>query len=379
MSGRSSEEGRKTAQQVRPAHAVRSHNSAAVLRKLVEVGVGGLVLVFAVAWMSGGCGEKIAPDDLAPPTATGGAKSDVVIARHDRVYEQASGTLLSERHTTIASKILARIEEVRVRAGDTVQAGDVVVRLDSRDLGARFAASEQVVTAAEAALVLARSERARVEKLFESGVTTRSEMDRTRRDLDVAISNLEAAEQHRVDAEVGRSHGEIRSPVTGRVVDRLAEPGDTAAPGAPLLRVYDPGSLRLEAPIREGLATRLRTGQPLEVTIASVGLELSGVIDEIVPYAEPGARTFLVKVRVPASPRLYAGMYGRVRVPGGERRRLLVDARAIETIGQLEFVEVVDAEGRSLRRLVTTGRLAEEGRIEVLSGLAEGERVALRM
>jgi len=56
-----------------------------------------------------------------------------------------------------------------------------------------------------------------------------------------------------------------------------------------------------------------------------------------------------------------------------------VDVRAVETIGQLEFVEVIDAEGRSLRRLVTTGRVAEKGRIEVLSGLAEGERVELRL
>ena len=84
-------------------------------------------------------------------------------------------------------------------------------------------------------------------------------------------------------------------------------------------------------------------------------------------------------MRIPASPRLYAGMFGRVRVPGGERRRLVVDARAIETIGQLEFVQVIDADGRSLRRLVTTGRPAEEGRVEVLSGLAEGERVVVRM
>ena len=379
MSGRSSGEDPKAA---KPTHAVESAGTpkhAGALRKAIEVGVGGLILVLAVVWMSGGCGERITPGDLAPPAATEVANSDVVTAEHGQVYEQASGTLLSERRTTIASKILARIEEMRVRAGDTVQAGDVVVRLDIRDLEARLAASEQAVTAAEADLALARAERARVEKLFASGIATRSEMDRTRKDLAVASSNLEAAQQRRVDAEVGRSHGEIRSPVTGRVVDRLAEPGDTAAPGAPLLRVYDPGSLRLEAPIREGLATRLRAGQPLEVTIPSLDLELAGVIDEIVPHAEPGARTFLVKVRVPASPRLYAGMFGRVRVPGGERRRLTVDVRAVETIGQLEFVEVIDAAGRSLRRLVTTGRAAEEGRIEVLSGLAEGERVELRL
>jgi membrane fusion protein (multidrug efflux system) len=369
-----------------------SQQKGKTLRKLIEVAVGGVVLLVLVVWMSGGCGERIAPEDLAPAAGNRSARSEPVILERVEIHEQASGTLVSERHTTIASKILARIEDVKVSAGDTVQVGDVVVRLDSRDLEARLAAASESVTAAEAALALARSERGRVEKLFESGVSTLAAMDRTRRDLDVARSGLETAQQLRVNAEVGFSHGEIRSPVAGRVVDRLAEPGDTAAPGAPILRIYDPGSLRLEAPIREGLATRLTVGQPLDVHVAALALDLSGTIDEIVPYAEPGARTFLVKVRVPVNPGLYAGMYGRVRVPAGERNRLVIDARAIERIGHLEFVHVFDEDGRALRRLVTTGRLTDgrlidgrltDGRstdgqrIEVLSGLAEGERVRL--
>jgi len=356
----------------------RNDTRGRALRKAMEVVIGGAVLIFAVVWMSGGFAERIAPEDLPPARHPASLAVDVVQAERSAVFELASGTLVSERHTTIAAKILARIEEVAVRPGDTVRAGDVVVRLDARDLEARLAASREAVTASEAALALARSERARVEQLFASGVSTRSEMDRTRRDLDVASSELEAAQQRRVDAEVGLSHSEIPSPVSGRVVERLAEPGDTAAPGAPLLRIYDPGSLRLEAPIREGLATRLTAGQPLDLHIAALELELSGTIDEIVPFAEPGARTFLVKLRVPESPRLYAGMYGRVRVPAGERRRLRVDARAIERIGQLEFVQVVSEDGASSRRLVTTGgRSDADGRIEVQSGLAEGERVEL--
>ena len=71
-------------------------------------------------------------------------------------------------------------------------------------------------------------------------------------------------------------------------------------------------------------------------------------------------------------------MYGRVRVPAGERGRLVVDSRAIERIGQLEFAYVQAADGRWLRRLVKTGRALDGGRIEVQSGLAEGERVTLR-
>ena len=126
--------------------------------------------------------------------------------------------------------------------------------------------------------------------------------------------------------------------MSGRVVDRLAEPGDTAVPGRPLLRIYDPTVLRVEVPLRESLAVRLTVGAPLKVRVPSLDEEVEGVIDEIVPFAEPGARTLLVKVRLPYDARLFAGMFARAAFPAGERVWLVVPERAVERVGQLEFV-----------------------------------------
>jgi RND family efflux transporter MFP subunit len=193
----------------------------------------------------------------------------------------------------------------------------------------------------------------------------------------VAAAAVEAAEQHVADARVARTHAEIRSPVSGRVIDRLAEPGDTAAPGVALLRIYDPATLRIEAPVRESLAVGLRTGQPIRVEVDALGRRVVGEIDEIVPFAEPGARTLLVKVRLPQDPALLAGMFGRIEVPAGEASRLLVPKSAVERVGQLEFVTVLRSDGGAERRLVTTGRPYGASEVEVLSGLAEGEQVRL--
>jgi hypothetical protein len=99
------------------------------------------------------------------------------------------------------------------------------------------------------------------------------------------------------------------------------------------------------------------------------------VSEEIVPFAEPGARTLLVKVVLPQDPRLYGGLFARVAIPAGTRTRLLVPEAAIERVGQLEFVTVIDDKHRLERRLVTLGEYREGGSIEVLSGLAAGERV----
>jgi RND family efflux transporter MFP subunit len=341
---------------------------------------GATVLVLALVWLSGGCREKIAPIEeatvpqggVAAPGRTAPVREEIT-----DVVEDASGTLASERHTTVSSKILARIEQIPVRAGAEVREGDLLVRLDGRDLQARARAAREEVRAARAAVELALSEKTRVEALYAADAATRQQLDRASTQREVTAADLEGAEQRLRDSEIGLSYAEIRSPVSGRVIDRLAEPGDTAAPGAPLLRIYDPGRLRLEAPIRESIATRLAPGQSLRVSVGAVGVVVDGEIDEIVPYAEPGARTFLVKIRLPSDPRLYAGMFGRVAVPAGQRTLRTVPATALNRIGQLEYVLVLRGEDPAERRLVTTGPTDAEGRIEVLSGLVPGEVVIL--
>jgi membrane fusion protein, multidrug efflux system len=173
------------------------------------------------------------------------------------------------------------------------------------------------------------------------------------------------------------SYAEIRSPVSGRVVDRLADPGDTAVPGKPLLSVYDPNALRIEVPVRESLAITLKIDEALQVRVGARENLLTGTVDEIVPQAETGSRTFLVKVGLPAEPEIYAGMFGRIYLPAGERKRLTMPEAAAVQIGQLTFVDVLGPDRHVSRRLVTLGRPAGEGRVEVLSGLDRGDEVLL--
>jgi membrane fusion protein (multidrug efflux system) len=351
-----------------------------IMKNVLQIVVGGGVLIAAVAWLSGGCSERIGPED-GPGHAEGApivGETVQVIEERAMVYEDVSGTVFSARHTTISSKILARIESITVRAGDEIEAGTVVVRLDSRDLDARLAAARESVRSARAASELAVSEQKRVAGMHASNVASKRDLDRTDAALRMASAEFERALQNVANAEVALSYAEIRSPSTGRVIDRQAEPGDTAAPGAPIIKIYDPGSMRLEAPVREGLATKLTSGQALMVRIEALDLTLEGAIDEIVPAAEPGARTFLIKVRLPHDPRIFSGMFGRVAVPAGERQRLVVPKSAIDRIGQLEYVTVVAQDGTAFRRMVTTGPGAGEDGLEVLSGLSAADRVIVR-
>jgi membrane fusion protein (multidrug efflux system) len=349
------------------------------MRSGVEAVLGLVVLGGAVAWLSGGCEERVAPHAVdLPGTPVAAARVVEVEASVDPAVEWASGEVASARHVVVSSRVLARIDEIRVRAGSSVAEGDVLVVLDARDLAARAGETEQALRAAEARLELAQREYTRAEELFRTGVAAQRRMDEASSQLRAAKADVAGAAQALEEARTGASFAEIRSPVAGRVVDRLAEPGDTAVPGRPLLRIYDPGLLRVEAPVRESLAVGLAVGDGLRVEIPALGDPVEGRIDEIVPFAERGARTLLVKVSLPRTDgRLFAGMFARVAIPAGERRRLLVPDAAVERVGQLEFVTVVRDDGTGERRLVTTGEAARGGLVEALSGLRAGERVQL--
>jgi RND family efflux transporter MFP subunit len=346
---------------------------------VLQIGGGILVVATTVAWFSGSCEPKIRPGEMGPAEGASVAEGPVVAVERSvvPVLETASGTIQSARHTTVSARIMARIEDVRVRAGSDVKQGDVLVVLDARDLEARVREAREAGASARSQLDLAASERSRIEQLWKAGVAAQRDLDRARSAAQVAGAEVEGAGQRLRDAEAGLSHAEIRSPVSGRVVDRLAEPGDTAAPGSPLLRIYDPGQLRLEAPVRESLAQHLAVGQRVPLIVEAAVESLDGEIEEIVPQAEPGSRTFLVKVRFPPSPRVLAGMFGRIGVPAGERTRLRIPEAAVERIGQLEFVTAIGSDGRTERRLVTTGARGADGLVETLSGLGPDESVRL--
>lgn len=350
-----------------------------VVRRTIEVLVGLVVIVVAVLWLSGGFGERIAPDRAEIARLL--VPEDASVAQVERtvtdVTEWASGAVASAVETEVSSQIMARIEEVRVTAGDAVQADQALVVLDRQEPLARAAQARQALAAAKARLDLARSELNRVEQLFESNVVARQRLDQATADFTGAQADVDRLERALDAAETALAYTEIRAPVGGVVVDRLAEPGEMASPGRPLLRIYDPAALRVEVPVRESLAVRLATGQSLGIEVPARGVTLDGTIEEIVPFAEPGARTLLVRVGLPGDPQLYAGLFARVAIPAGQRERLLVPSPAISRVGQLDFVTTVGAERQLRRRFVTLGEPVADDRIEVLSGLTVGEAVLL--
>jgi RND family efflux transporter MFP subunit len=351
----------------------------AFFKTVVPVVAGLAGLTFVIAWLAGSFTEKIGPGRVADVERRLEAdqKTDTVHEVQKAYIEEAVGTLRAAGRAEVSARVLARIESVAVSAGNLVAAGDVLIRLDAAEFNARVKQAEQAVLSAEASRRQAETDFARVENLFKQNVATKSDLDNSRATLDVATAEESRAKQALEEANIVLSYAEIRAPRAGRVVDRLAEPGNTARPGEPLLVIYDAASLRLEAAVLERLAVKLKPGDTLTVHVDAVDRDVEATVDEIVPQADAPSRSFLVKATLPRTADLYEGMFGRLLIPAGERRHLCLATNSIQEIGQLQFVEVVREDGTIDRRMIRTGRVGMPGRVEVLSGLQAGERVVL--
>ena len=341
--------------------------------------IGGAVLVVVLAYLAGLFTPKVGTEPVAAPQTevpafTGEA---TVTEAEEPVVERAPGTLSAVREASISARIMAAIGQITVRAGDKVSANQLLVELDSRDLSARQAQSRESVAAARARLQDAEKEYNRLKSLVAEGVIARSQFDTAEANFTAAKADVARAEQAVTETSAGASYASITAPFAGRVVDRYAEPGDMASPGQPLLKIYDPSRMRIEAYVRESLAASLKPGQPLKVQIDALQTEVEGQVQEIVPQAEPGSRSVLVKVGLPAREDLFPGMFGRVLIPEGTTRRIYVPQAAIHRIGQLTYVWVLGEGKTPARRFVTLGEHVSSDRIEVLSGLEAGERVGL--
>ena len=367
--------------------------------------VGVAVLIVAYATGAFRRGERVAPgrgpEPAGEPTP---ARTAVVVRGEIPLFEEAVGTVRSRTVVAVSSQLSARVLEVTQRSGASVATGDLLVRLDDREPTSRVGQAKQALAAAVAArrraeqakaqgetrLVRATSQHERYQKLLasqaippEQAEASESEWIQAKSsvaDAEAAISaadaQIEQAKQVVAEAELFLGYTRVSSPIDGVVIERQVEPGDLAQPGRALLVVLDPKALRLEAQVRESLISRISKGQALEVSIPASGKRAPGTVAEIVPSADPTSRTFTVRVDFGPIEGVYAGMFGRLRLPLGAREAVRAPPAAVQRIGQLDTV-VVRSGDRWERRLVTTGAIGEDGLVEILSGLVGGETVGL--
>ncbi len=331
------------------------------------------LLVIALAYFAGAFHDKV--DDQPGPAqiaSAAGATYVVALVAEPRL-ESVPGTISATDETLIGARIMANVLKVTVRAGARVEPGQLLIELDGEALAAAKAQREQDAAAARAALQNARTARDRAVSLIASGSISQAAHDDAITAYRVASANLERAERAVQEAATALGYTRIFAPMAGTIVERFIEPGDTATPGRTLLRLYNPGRLRIEATLRESLVRRVGTGDVLTARIDAIDTTLDARVEEIVPAADPGSRTFTLKALMPPMEGVFPGMFARLDIPLGTVESIRVPIRAVHRSGQLEFVYVRTDAGDA-RRFVRLGE-SDRDSVVVRSGLRAGEVV----
>lgn len=331
------------------------------------------VLLLLVAWMAGAFREKIQPGVVNAEYVT--SREVVAVTRRQQpVYESVPAGIEAKQATTISSRILARIEVIHVRSGDTVKKDDLLIEMEKSDLQSRVSQAQSAVESVRVRLKEAKKSLERALELADKSLLSQSDLDRAQANHDSLRADLSTSKQALEEASTALGFANVTAPINGRIIDRFAEPGDTAQPGVQLLSLYNPVSLRVEASVREHLAISLSIDQILKVTVPALNMTVDSEIEEIVPAADSGSRSFLIKSRLQQTQGLLPGMYAQLRIPAGIENMLILPADRVASVGQLDIVRVLNA-GSVERRFIKTGKHLEDGMIEIISGLVEGDQV----
>jgi len=193
--------------------------------------------------------------------------------------------------------------------------------------------------------------------------------------LEAVRAQTEAARAQESGAHTMLGYTRLVAPFAGVVTARMADPGTLALPGVPLLQVDQAGALQLQATVDESAIGAIHKGMKAQVAIdGASSADVAGTVEEIDPAADPASHSFLVKINLPSSSHLRAGMYGTAEFANGVRPAIVIRRSAVVSRGSLVCAYVLDAQGIAQLRYLTLG--AQQGNlVEVLSGISPGEKL----
>ena len=286
------------------------------------------------------------------------------------------GIVQPTRQAEVSSRVMGPVVALKVRAGATVAEGQVLLEIQPEAANGQLAQARGALAQAQAALALSERNFQRFQALHAEKAASELELDMVRMQFEQARGAVAQAEGAVSAAASVAAESEVRAPFAARVIETLVEVGDLAAPGRPLVRVESLEGQQIWLTVREGDIHRIADGDHVGVRLDArpeLGV-ITGPVQEIIPSADPATHSFTVKVGL-GSVDVPSGFSGRAMISGDSTDRLVVPVSAVHRRGGLELVIVRAADGTARTRVVTIGEALEDGRVEVFSGVAQGESV----
>jgi RND family efflux transporter MFP subunit len=288
----------------------------------------------------------------------------------------AEGLVEAVRQATLGAQVAGRITELAVKAGDPVRAGQVLARIDARTAEQAVAASRSQVAEAEANLANARRRHDRNVNLFAQKFVSQAAVDQSEAELKAALAQVDSLKANAVQASAAQTFTTITAPFAGVVGATHVELGDMAQPGRQLVTVFDPKDLRVTATLPQASLAKVRLGEPVAIELSGRAGTVKATRVTVIPLADARTHSTRVRLDLPPTDGVLPGQFARAWFVTGTTRALAIPASALLKRGEVTAVYVVDRDGRALLRQVRAGEPVAGGMVEILAGLAGGERIA---
>ena len=359
-----------------------------------------LLLIFLLS-----CSDKIEPGTTkgSHPVIRDVSVTTAHITEQPHFYD-AVGTVRAGISSNLASKLLGTIEAVKVREGDHVKKGDVLVVIDQRQVKADVRKAEAGLSAAKKTLASVTSSRdaARAEEklalatykrykqlmeknmvslqVFEEVETRYSKAKASSAKaealMDAANARVKQAEAILAAVGVTRKDAVITAPHDGIITGKFVDKGDLASPGTDLLTLETTRGFCVDMVLPETYIDYVKPLQTVFVRVPALKTgPLEGTVCTIVPSGDPRSRSFIVKINLPIDKAVRSGMFARVQIPTVYSKTLTIDRKSVVSRGQLTGIYLLDSNNIARFRLIRLGKVYGDD-LEVLSGLKEGDRYA---
>ena len=345
-----------------------------------------LSTVAAAALVAGGARWASQRQTATAPTAsTAAAVPSIELAASDVFTAQTqtlslgiavSGSLKATQSAVVKARVAGELQELSLREGDRVQAGQVIARIDPSEYQARVRQAQQQADSAKAQVDIAQRQFDNNQALVNQGFISQTALLNSQASLNgakathaAALATLDLADKSLVDAT-------LRSPLTGVVAQRLAQPGERVAIEARLIEVINLSQLEIEAALTAEDASRVRVGMTAQLQVEGVAQPVPAKVLRINPSAQMGSRSVVVYLGVQGREGLRQGLFAQGSLGTQSLQVLAVPVSSVRTDKPQPYVQVVQ-EGKVAHITVRTGERSEGERqnLVAVTGVSEGQQV----
>ena len=301
--------------------------------------------VIAVSFLLTGCNDEVAVQK--PPLV----KVQKIAVTNAASEENYSGTVRGRYETNLSFQVSGKIISRNVQTGSRVNAGEVLMTLDPKDIVEQSRSAEAQVASTRAQLQLAKTNLDRYSELFKADAIAAAVLDQYKTQYDAAQAAYNAAVAQARQSQNALEYTTLTANADGVISAVNAEVGQVISAGQSVLTLVQTNELEVAVDIPENKISAVQIGQPCAITFWATNDSVSGTIREISPMADSTARTFTVKISLPDVPNIQLGMTANVAMREFSPSVIILPLSAIYQTGDAAKVWLVEGGKVSLKQI----------------------------